>query len=71
MRKACSYRGENHGPGKDVQRELELRPGIRELLGIPFVYLTARGRWLPTFMLDLFLPSLEANDILSFLPVKT
>src|SRR5687767_15785802 len=30
MRKACSYRGENHGPGKDPHRELELRPGTRE-----------------------------------------
>jgi hypothetical protein len=30
MRKACSYRGENPGPGKDVHRELDPKPGIRE-----------------------------------------
>ena len=34
MPKACSYRGENHGPGKDAHRELELRPGIREQPGM-------------------------------------
>lgn len=31
MRKACPYRGENPGPGKDVHRELDPKPGIREL----------------------------------------
>jgi hypothetical protein len=30
MRKACSYRGENPGPGKDAYRELDPKPGIRE-----------------------------------------
>ena len=30
MRRARPYRGENHGPGKDVQGELDLMPGIRE-----------------------------------------
>jgi hypothetical protein len=30
MRRARPYRGENHGPGKDVQGELDLTPGIRE-----------------------------------------
>src|SRR5215813_9453573 len=31
MRRAGPYRGENPGPGKDVEGELEPRPGIREL----------------------------------------
>ena len=30
MRRACPYRGENPGPGKDVHGELDHRPGIRE-----------------------------------------
>src|SRR5262245_11796148 len=30
MRRACPYRGENPGPGKDVDGELDGRPGIRE-----------------------------------------
>ena len=30
MRRACPYRGENPGPGKDVYEELDLRPGIRK-----------------------------------------
>ena len=30
MRRACPYRGENPGPGKDVHGELDRRPGIRE-----------------------------------------
>src|SRR5262249_4759473 len=30
MRRARPYRGENPGPGKDVHRELDHRPGIRE-----------------------------------------
>ena len=30
MRRACPCRGENPGPGKDVQGELDHRPGIRE-----------------------------------------
>ena len=30
MRRACPYRGENPGPGKDVDGELDPRPGIRE-----------------------------------------
>jgi hypothetical protein len=33
MRKACPYRGENHGPGKDRHRELDPKPGIREQPG--------------------------------------
>jgi hypothetical protein len=33
MRRACSYRGENPGPGKDVHGELDHRPGIREQPG--------------------------------------
>ncbi|MGY4434960.1 hypothetical protein ACVWWO_007437 [Bradyrhizobium sp. F1.13.1] len=33
MRRARPYRGENHGPGKDVQGELDLTPGIRERPG--------------------------------------
>ena len=33
MRRACPYRGENPGPGKDVHRELDHRPGIRERQG--------------------------------------
>src|SRR3954452_9354595 len=33
MRRARPYRGENHGPGKDVQGELDLTPGIREQPG--------------------------------------
>src|SRR3954466_5039284 len=33
MRRAGPYRGENHGPGKDVQGELDLTPGIREQPG--------------------------------------
>jgi hypothetical protein len=30
MQRACPYCGENPGPGKDVDGELEPRPGIRE-----------------------------------------
>ena len=30
MRRACTYRGENNGPGKDVNGELDPWPGIRE-----------------------------------------
>src|SRR5215831_14793542 len=30
MQRACPYCGENPGPGKDVEGELEPRPGIRE-----------------------------------------
>jgi hypothetical protein len=30
MRRAGPYRGENPGPGEDVEGELEPRPGIRE-----------------------------------------
>ena len=30
MRRACPYRGENPGPGKDVRGELDPGPGIRE-----------------------------------------
>ena len=33
MRRACPYRGENPGPGKDVHGELDRRPGIREQPG--------------------------------------
>jgi hypothetical protein len=33
MRRARPYRGENHGPGEDVQGELDLTPGIREQPG--------------------------------------
>ena len=33
MRRARPYRGENHGPGKDVEGELDLTPGIREQPG--------------------------------------
>jgi hypothetical protein len=33
MRRAGPYRGENPGPGKDVEGELEPRPGIREQPG--------------------------------------
>jgi hypothetical protein len=33
MRRACPYRGENPGPGKDVHGELDPRPGIREQPG--------------------------------------
>jgi hypothetical protein len=33
MRRACPYRGENPGPGKDVHGELDHRPGIREQPG--------------------------------------
>ena len=33
MRRARPYRGENHGPGKDVQGELDPTPGIREQPG--------------------------------------
>jgi hypothetical protein len=30
MRRACPYRGENSGPGKDDVESLTPRPGIRE-----------------------------------------
>jgi hypothetical protein len=30
MRRACPYRGENNGPGKDIHGELDPPPGIRE-----------------------------------------
>ena len=33
MRRARPYRGENPEPGKDVRRELDLTPGIREQPG--------------------------------------
>jgi hypothetical protein len=33
MRKACPYREENPGPSKDVHRELDPKPGIREQAG--------------------------------------
>lgn len=33
MRRACPYRGENNGPGKDIHRELDPTPGIREQPG--------------------------------------
>jgi hypothetical protein len=33
MRRACPYRGENPGPGKDALRELDHWPGIREQPG--------------------------------------
>ena len=33
MRRAGPYRGENPGPGEDVEGELEPRPGIRERPG--------------------------------------
>jgi hypothetical protein len=33
MRRACPYRGENPEPGKDVDRELDRNPGIREQPG--------------------------------------
>ena len=33
MRRACTYRGENNGPGKDVHGELDPWPGIREQPG--------------------------------------
>jgi hypothetical protein len=33
MRRACPYRGENPGPGKDVHGELDPWPGIREQPG--------------------------------------
>src|SRR5436190_14147059 len=33
MRRASPYRGENPGPGEDVEGELEPRPGIREQPG--------------------------------------
>src|SRR2546430_17705046 len=33
MRRACPYRGENPGPGKDVDGELDPTPGIREQPG--------------------------------------
>ena len=33
MRRVRFYRGENYGPGKDVQGELDLTPGIREQPG--------------------------------------
>jgi hypothetical protein len=33
MRRAGPYRGENRGPGEDVEGELEPRPGIREQSG--------------------------------------
>ena len=33
MRRACPYRGENNGPGKDIHGELDPTPGIREQPG--------------------------------------
>src|SRR5262249_23200031 len=30
MRRAFPYRGQNHGPGKDVRESLTTTPGIRE-----------------------------------------
>src|SRR5262245_32976589 len=33
MRRASPYRGENPGPGEDVEGELDPRPGIREQPG--------------------------------------
>ena len=30
MRRACPYRGENNGPGKDIHGEIDPPPGIRE-----------------------------------------
>jgi hypothetical protein len=30
MRRICTYRGENHGPGKDNLKSLTTTPGIRE-----------------------------------------
>jgi hypothetical protein len=30
IRRACPYRGENPGPGKDVHGEIDHMPGIRE-----------------------------------------
>ena len=33
MRRASPERGENSGPGKEVYRELDSRPGIREQPG--------------------------------------
>ena len=33
MRRACPYRGENRGPGKDVHGVLDSQPGIREQPG--------------------------------------
>ena len=50
MRRAYPYRGENHGPGKEVQGELDLTPGIREQPG-SFSHLDARDaevRFTPT-----------------------
>ena len=50
MRRACPYREENRGPGKEVQenklqRELDRRPGIREQPGSAvLVRLTRRRR---------------------------
>ena len=33
MRRACPYRGENNGPGKDVQESLTPRPELENRLG--------------------------------------
>jgi hypothetical protein len=35
MRRASPYRGENPGPGKGVEGELEPRPGIRDMTALP------------------------------------
>jgi hypothetical protein len=42
MRRARPYRGENHEPGKAVQEELDLTPGIREQPGSNREDLTVR-----------------------------
>src|SRR5262245_9060922 len=43
MRRACPYRGENNGPGKDIHGELDPPPGIREQPGSFSTYRSARA----------------------------
>ena len=43
MRRACTYRGENNGPGKDVHGELDPWPGIREQPGSDFTVFRSVG----------------------------
>jgi hypothetical protein len=45
MQRACPYCGENPGPGKDVEGELEPRPGIREQPGSKAAEMIGTMRW--------------------------
>ena len=73
MRKEGPYRGENPAPGKDVEGELEPRPGIREQPGSSTTYAVKAARSLcplrpeSGYKADSYPGRLETRDRLRFL----